>query len=199
MPCDLFNLHTGLLERSEFKKNLFLKSCVLFVIGQSWIQKSVCVLWLMFPIDILGNWKWKVDKQCVARLSLRWRTWIEEAPETTSPQLLLDYIVTAEVWTLVEWRWQSFVFIVYYYLLRETPAMLYMVHLGHIIQNNIVTYYSYSDNDLLTTVSPSNHDLLDSLCQCLEEVNCWMQLNSLQLNKDWRLKSLYQSKVCSKG
>lgn len=35
----------------DFKKNLFFK-------GQSWTQKSLCVLWLMFPVDILGNWKW---------------------------------------------------------------------------------------------------------------------------------------------
>jgi len=40
------------------------------------------------------------------------------------------------------------------------------------------------DTQLYLALSPNDYSPIDSLCQCIDDVNSWMCQNSLQLNKD---------------
>ena len=43
---------------------------------------------------------------------------------------------------------------------------------------------SADDTQLYLALSPNDYSPIDSLCQCIDEVNNWMCQNFLQLNKD---------------
>uniref|UniRef100_A0A3B4T3X5 Reverse transcriptase domain-containing protein n=1 Tax=Seriola dumerili TaxID=41447 RepID=A0A3B4T3X5_SERDU len=62
---------------------------------------------------------------------------------------------------------------------------LYMLPLSHIITNHNVNYHNYADDSQLY-ISLYHDDLspIQSLTQCISDINKWMTENFLQLNKD---------------
>ncbi len=62
---------------------------------------------------------------------------------------------------------------------------LYMLPLSQIMRKNQIAYHSYADNtQIYLALSPNDYSPIDSLCQCIDEINCWMCQNFLQLNKE---------------
>ncbi|XDV11838.1 hypothetical protein PO909_000647 [Leuciscus waleckii] len=62
---------------------------------------------------------------------------------------------------------------------------LYMLPMSQIMRKNQIAYHSYADDtQLYLALSPNDYSPIDSLCQCIDEVNSWMCQNFLQLNKD---------------
>ncbi len=53
------------------------------------------------------------------------------------------------------------------------------------MRKNQTAYHSYADDtQVYLTLSPNGYSLIDSLCQCIDEINSWMCQNFLQLNKE---------------
>jgi len=53
------------------------------------------------------------------------------------------------------------------------------------MRKNQIAYHSYADDtQIYLALSPNDYSPIDSLCQCIDEVNSWMCQNFLQLNKD---------------
>ncbi len=62
---------------------------------------------------------------------------------------------------------------------------LYMLPLSQIMRKNQIAYHSYADDtQIYLALSPNDYSPIDSLCQCIDEINSWMCQNSLQLNKE---------------
>ncbi|KAL0148175.1 hypothetical protein M9458_056496, partial [Cirrhinus mrigala] len=62
---------------------------------------------------------------------------------------------------------------------------LYMLPLSQIMRKNQIAYYSYADDtQIYLALSPNDYSPIDSLCQCIDEINSWMCQNFLQLNKE---------------
>ena len=62
---------------------------------------------------------------------------------------------------------------------------LYMLPLGQILRNNNVGYHNYADDtQLYITLSTADYAPIETLCQCIDQINNWMRQNFLQLNKD---------------
>ncbi len=62
---------------------------------------------------------------------------------------------------------------------------LYMLPLSQIMRKNQIAYHSYADDtQIYLALSPNDYSLIDSLCQCIDEINSWMCQNFLQLNKE---------------
>ena len=62
---------------------------------------------------------------------------------------------------------------------------LYMLPLGLIMQKNKIAYHNYADDtQLYIALSSDDYAPIDSLCQCINQINDWMCQNFLQLNKD---------------
>ncbi|CAM4494728.1 unnamed protein product [Leuciscus chuanchicus] len=60
-----------------------------------------------------------------------------------------------------------------------------MLPMSQIMRKNQIAYHSYADDtQLYLALSPNDYSPIDSLCQCIDEVNSWMCQNFLQLNKD---------------
>jgi len=59
---------------------------------------------------------------------------------------------------------------------------LYMLPMSQIMRKNQIANPSYADDTQLYLAN--DYSPIDSLCQCIGEVNCWMCQNFLQLNKD---------------
>jgi len=60
-----------------------------------------------------------------------------------------------------------------------------MLPMCQIMRKNKIAYHSYADDtQLYFALSPNDYSNIDSLCQCIDEVNSWMCQNILQLNKD---------------
>ncbi len=62
-----------------------------------------------------------------------------------------------------------------------------MLPLCQIMRTNQITYHSYADDTqiyLALALSPNVYSPTDSLCQCIDEINCWMCQNFLQLNNE---------------
>ncbi len=59
-----------------------------------------------------------------------------------------------------------------------------MLPLSQIMRKNHIAYHSYADDtQIYLAVSPNDYSPIDSLCQCIDEMNSWMFQNFLQLNK----------------
>ncbi len=53
------------------------------------------------------------------------------------------------------------------------------------MRKNQIAYHSYADDtQIYLALSPNDYSPIGSLCQCIDEINSWMCLNFLQLNKD---------------
>ncbi len=53
------------------------------------------------------------------------------------------------------------------------------------MRKNKIAYHSYADdNQIYLSLSPNDYSPIDSLCQCIDEINRWMCQNFLQLNKE---------------
>ncbi len=53
------------------------------------------------------------------------------------------------------------------------------------MRNNQIAYHSYADDtQIYLALSPNDYSPIDSLCQCIDEINSWMCQNFLQLNKE---------------
>ncbi len=62
---------------------------------------------------------------------------------------------------------------------------LYMLPLSQIMRKNQLAYFSYTDDtQIYQTLSANDYSPIDSLCQCIDEINSWMCQNFLQLNKE---------------
>ncbi len=62
---------------------------------------------------------------------------------------------------------------------------LYMLPLSQIMRKNQIAYHSYADDtQIYLDLSPNDYSPIDSLCQCIDEINSWMCQNFLQLNKE---------------
>ena len=62
---------------------------------------------------------------------------------------------------------------------------LYMLPLGLIMQKHKIAYHNYADDtQLYIALSSDDYAPIDSLCQCIEQINDWMCKNFLQLNND---------------
>ncbi len=62
---------------------------------------------------------------------------------------------------------------------------LYMLPLSQIMRKNQIAYHSYADyTQIYLALSPNDYSPIDSLCQCIDEINSWMCQNFLQLNKE---------------
>ncbi len=62
---------------------------------------------------------------------------------------------------------------------------LYMLPLSQIMRRNQIAYHSYADDtQIYLALSPNDYSHIDSLCQCIDEINSWMGQNFLQLNKE---------------
>ncbi len=57
------------------------------------------------------------------------------------------------------------------------------------MRKNQIAYHSYADDTQIDLpLSPNDYSPIDSLCQCIDEINSWMCQNFLNLNKDEMLK-----------
>ncbi len=55
---------------------------------------------------------------------------------------------------------------------------LYMLPLSQIMRKNQIAYHSYADDtQIYIVVSPNDYSPIDSLCQCIDEINSWMCQN----------------------
>ncbi len=62
---------------------------------------------------------------------------------------------------------------------------LYMLPLSQIMRKNQIAYHSYADDtQIYLALSPNDYSPIDSLYQCIDEINSWMCQNFLQLNKE---------------
>ncbi len=62
---------------------------------------------------------------------------------------------------------------------------LYMLPLSQIMRKNQIAYHSYADDtQIYLALSPNDYSPIDSLCQCIDEINSWMCQNFLLLNKE---------------
>ncbi len=62
---------------------------------------------------------------------------------------------------------------------------LYMLPLSQIMRKNQIAYHCYADDtQIYLALSPNDYSPIDSLCQCIDEINSWMCQNFLQLNKE---------------
>ncbi len=62
---------------------------------------------------------------------------------------------------------------------------LYMLPLSQIMRKNQIAFHSYADDtQIYLALSPNDYSPIDSLCQCIDEINSWMCQNFLQLNKE---------------
>jgi len=62
---------------------------------------------------------------------------------------------------------------------------LYILPMSQIMRKNQIAYHSYADDKkLYLALSPNDYSPIDSLCQCIDEVNSWLCQNFLQSNKD---------------
>ncbi|KAL0185380.1 hypothetical protein M9458_021077, partial [Cirrhinus mrigala] len=53
------------------------------------------------------------------------------------------------------------------------------------MRKNQIAYHSYADDtQIYLALSPHDYSPIDSLCQCIDEINSWMCQNFLQLNKE---------------
>ncbi len=53
------------------------------------------------------------------------------------------------------------------------------------MRKNQITYHSYADDtQIYLALSPNDYSPIDSLCQCIDEINSLMCQNFLQLNKE---------------
>ncbi len=53
------------------------------------------------------------------------------------------------------------------------------------MRRNQIAYHSYAeDTQIYLALSPNDYSPIDSLCQCIDEINSWMCQNFLQLNKE---------------
>ncbi len=60
-----------------------------------------------------------------------------------------------------------------------------MLPLSQKTRKNQIAYHSYADNtQIYLALSPNDYSPIDSLCQCIDEINSWMCQNFLQLNKE---------------
>ncbi len=62
---------------------------------------------------------------------------------------------------------------------------LYMLPLSQIMRKNQIAYHRYADDtQIYLALSPNDYSPIDSLCQCIDEINSRMCQNFLQLNKE---------------
>ena len=62
---------------------------------------------------------------------------------------------------------------------------LYMIPLGVIIKKHNINYHSYADDtQLYISFSPDDHNSVNSLVNCISDVNDWLSQNFLKLNQD---------------
>ncbi len=53
------------------------------------------------------------------------------------------------------------------------------------MRRNQIAYHSYADGtQIYLDLCPNDYNPIDSLCQCIDEINSWMCQNFLQLNKE---------------
>ncbi len=68
-------------------------------------------------------------------------------------------------------------------ILAPLVFSLYMLPLSQIMRKNQIAYHSYADDtQIYLAWSPNDYSPINSICQCIDEINSWMCQNFLQLN-----------------
>ncbi len=82
-------------------------------------------------------------------------------------------------------QWKSMTCVPQGSILAPLLFSLYMLSLSQIMRENQIAYHSYADDaQIYLALSPNDYSPIDSLCQCIDEINSWMCQNFLQLNKE---------------
>merc|ERR1712055_1241003 len=59
------------------------------------------------------------------------------------------------------------------------------INAGDIIRKHNINYHSYADDtQLYLSISPGDHNSINSLINCISDVNTWLSHNFLKLNQD---------------
>ncbi len=70
---------------------------------------------------------------------------------------------------------------------------------NQIMRKNQISYHIYADDtQLYLSLSPNDYSPIDSLCQCIDEINSWMCQNFLQLNKE-KIEVIWKQRWSSQG
>ncbi len=82
-------------------------------------------------------------------------------------------------------QWKSMTCVPQGSILAPLLFSLYMLSLSQIMRENQIAYHSYADDaQIYLALSPNDYSPIDSLCQCIDEINSWICHNFLQLNKE---------------
>ncbi len=100
-------------------------------------------------------------------------------------RLLCEYRINASQWTSMTCG------VPQASILALLLFSLYMLPLSQIMRKNQIAYHSYADDtQIYLELSPNDYSTIDSLHQCIDEINSWMCQNFLQLTRR-KLKSLH--------
>ncbi len=74
-----------------------------------------------------------------------------------------------------------------------------MLPLSQIMRKNQIAYHSNADDtQMYLALSPNDYSPIDSLCQCIDEINSWMWDNFLLLNKE-KTNCIWKQRWTSQG
>ncbi len=72
---------------------------------------------------------------------------------------------------------------------------LYMLPLSQIMRKNQIAYHSYADDtQIYIALSPNDYSPIDSLCQCIDEINSWINRHTFRIRI--RIRMSFIGQVC---
>ncbi len=106
--------------------------------------------------------------------------------------LLLFVLLFMKFYQLFKLKWIPGQFSIWFPRVPQSSILalplfsLYMLPLSQIMRKNQIAYHSYADDDtqIYLALSPNDYSPIDSLCQCIDEINTWMCQKFIQLKKE---------------